>query len=205
MPSSSAGPRPATSSRTPNIDRVAREGVLFRNAFVNAPSCTPCRSSILSGRYFFRTGRGAILQGAVWDAAIPSWPAAARARPATSSASRSRSGARARRPTRLSAATSSPTRRPATSSIASPNNATSMVKDGMTFDAARARMLAEVRGNFQAFLKERPKDQPFCYWFGPTLTHRSWAKGLRQGPVGHRSRVAQGQAAQVPARRARDP
>ena len=37
--------------QTPNVDRVAREGVLFRNAFVNAPSCTPCRSSLLSGRY----------------------------------------------------------------------------------------------------------------------------------------------------------
>src|SRR5947209_157794 len=49
--------------QTPNIDRVAQNGVLFRRAFVNAPSCTPCRSSLLSGRYFFRTGRGAILQG----------------------------------------------------------------------------------------------------------------------------------------------
>ncbi|MEI6687398.1 MAG: sulfatase-like hydrolase/transferase, partial [Planctomycetota bacterium] len=29
--------------KTPNIDRVAREGVLFKNAFVNSPSCTPCR------------------------------------------------------------------------------------------------------------------------------------------------------------------
>jgi arylsulfatase A-like enzyme len=60
--------------KTPNIDRVAREGVIFRNAFVNAPSCTPCRSALLSGQYFFRTGRGAILQGATWDTTIPSFP-----------------------------------------------------------------------------------------------------------------------------------
>ena len=60
--------------RTPHFDRLARDGVLFRNAFVNAPSCTPCRSSLLSGQYFWRTGRGAILQGAVWDETIPSWP-----------------------------------------------------------------------------------------------------------------------------------
>src|SRR5580658_9375569 len=60
--------------KTPNIDRMAREGVLFKNAFVTAPSCTPCRSSLLSGQYFFRTGRGAILQGAVWDSTIPSYP-----------------------------------------------------------------------------------------------------------------------------------
>src|SRR5688572_5301584 len=40
--------------RTPNFDRLASRGVLFRNAFVNAPSCTPCRSSLLSGQYFWR-------------------------------------------------------------------------------------------------------------------------------------------------------
>src|SRR5512133_3402505 len=60
--------------RTPNFDRVASEGVLFRNAHVTAPSCTPCRSSLLSGQYFWRTGRGAILLGAVWDPAIPAFP-----------------------------------------------------------------------------------------------------------------------------------
>jgi len=60
--------------RTPNFDRIARQGALFNNAFVNAPSCTPCRSSLLSGQYFYRTGRGAILQGAVWDSGIPSYP-----------------------------------------------------------------------------------------------------------------------------------
>jgi arylsulfatase A-like enzyme len=59
---------------TPNIDRIAKDGVLFRNAFVNAPSCTPCRSSLLSGRYFFNCDRGAILTGAVWNDSIPSYP-----------------------------------------------------------------------------------------------------------------------------------
>src|SRR5688572_21877021 len=67
-------PSPNQVVKTPHVDRVAGRGVLFRNAFVNAPSCTPCRSALLSGRYFFATGRGAILQGAVWDPAIPSFP-----------------------------------------------------------------------------------------------------------------------------------
>src|SRR5829696_6997186 len=36
--------------KTPNFDRVAREGVLFKNAFTSNPKCSPCRASILTGR-----------------------------------------------------------------------------------------------------------------------------------------------------------
>ena len=90
--------------KTPNIDSVAARGALFRNAFVPAPSCTPCRSSLLSGRYFFNTGRGAILNGAVWDETIPAFPLLSSATPATTSARWRRCGAPARRPTRRSEA-----------------------------------------------------------------------------------------------------
>lgn len=47
---------------TPNIDRVAREGVLFRNAFMGVSSCTPSRASMASGCYFWRCGTRAFLQ-----------------------------------------------------------------------------------------------------------------------------------------------
>lgn len=56
----------------------AKEGVLFTNAHVSAPSCTPCRSAILTGQHFWRTNTGSILQGAVYDATIPSFPVALR-------------------------------------------------------------------------------------------------------------------------------
>lgn len=36
--------------KTPTFDRVAREGVLFENAFTSNPKCCPCRASIVAGR-----------------------------------------------------------------------------------------------------------------------------------------------------------
>ena len=49
--------------KTPTFDRVAREGVLFENAFVSAPSCTPSRSAIVTGQWHWRLEQG----GNLWS------------------------------------------------------------------------------------------------------------------------------------------
>lgn len=41
---------------SPNIDRLAKEGVLFGQAFANAPQCATSRLSILSGKYCHHNG-----------------------------------------------------------------------------------------------------------------------------------------------------
>ncbi|HEY2934616.1 MAG TPA: sulfatase [Acidobacteriota bacterium] len=42
--------------RTPNIDRIGREGALFRNFFVVIPLCSPSRASFLTGQYPHKHG-----------------------------------------------------------------------------------------------------------------------------------------------------
>ena len=41
---------------TPYIDELAREGVLFKDAYVTAPICAPSRAGLLTGRYQQRFG-----------------------------------------------------------------------------------------------------------------------------------------------------
>lgn len=42
--------------RTPHLDRLASQGVLFRNTFANTPVCCPARANILTGKYAHRNG-----------------------------------------------------------------------------------------------------------------------------------------------------
>jgi len=165
--------------QTPNIDRLAARGVLFRNAHVNAPSCTPCRSAVLSGQYFWRTGRGAILLGAIWDDAIPAYPLLLRdagyhigktykvwgpGTPADApyggqQHAYQRAGGRFNQFSQ---------------------NVTRLVGQGRALEASKQELYAEVRANFEACLAARQPGQPFCYWFGPTNTHRKWTRGSGQ-------------------------
>jgi len=42
--------------KTPNIDRIGKEGVLFRNAFMTTPLCSPSRAGFLTGQYAHTNG-----------------------------------------------------------------------------------------------------------------------------------------------------
>jgi arylsulfatase A-like enzyme len=171
-----AKPGISSAVKTPNIDSVAARGVLFRNAFVPAPSCTPCRSSLLSGRYFFNTGRGAILNGAVWDESIPSFPLLLR-----DGGYDIGKMAKVWSPGTPADAPIGQQKYAFQKSGMGFNNfseeATAAVKGGKTVEQARADLLAQVEGNFGSFLKSRDGKKPFFFWFGPTNVHRKWIKG----------------------------
>jgi arylsulfatase A-like enzyme len=55
---------PETKVPTPNIDRLARDGMLFSDAHSPSTVCTPTRYSILTGRMAFRTGMRGVFTGA---------------------------------------------------------------------------------------------------------------------------------------------
>ncbi len=45
------GPYGVQTVQTPNLDRMARQGVLFQNNFCVSPGCSPSRATIMTGRY----------------------------------------------------------------------------------------------------------------------------------------------------------
>lgn len=84
-----------TAIETPNVDRLAADGVKFTNAFVTAPVCSTCRSAFITGMYqtsigahHHRSGRGelkihlpegiklvpALFQEAGYYTSISGWP-----------------------------------------------------------------------------------------------------------------------------------
>lgn len=161
---------------TPNVDRVANEGVLFRNAFVNAPSCTPCRSSLFSGRYFFNCNRGAILQGAEWDTSIPVYPLMLRDIGYSIGKSYKVWG-----PGTPEDAPFGGQKFAYEKAGRAPNNfseeVTLRIEKGMPLAKAQKEVLDQVRCNFNEFLAARANGKPWHYYFGPTNTHRTWIKG----------------------------
>ena len=72
----------ATAVHTPNIDRLAREGLVLTDGHATASTCTPSRYSILTGRYSFREPKARVLPGdapLLFPAASPTLPSVLRA------------------------------------------------------------------------------------------------------------------------------
>ena len=161
---------------TPAFDRLAHEGVRFLNAHVNAPSCTPSRSALFSGKYFYQTGQGSILYPSFWDLAIPSFPllleesgyrigftykawSPGRNPDAPIGGDRTRFDGAGERFNQFGL------------------NVTQMVAAGQDLEAAKEEVYAEVLKNFEMFLaaaKNCPEEsaKPFLYFLGPRNTHR---------------------------------
>jgi arylsulfatase A-like enzyme len=152
---------------TPNIDRLAREGMRFDRAFVTASSCSPSRASTLTGRYPHNTGAEELhwtlppgqvtfverLRAAgYWTAAAGKWQLG--------------DGAK---------------RRFDVVREADPS--------GFMLGTVKGRMTAEGPGAVQSgcdqwvpVLRDRPKDRPFFLWLAALDPHRDYQEGAIRRP-----------------------
>jgi N-sulfoglucosamine sulfohydrolase len=152
--------------KTPGFDRVAREGVLFKNCFTSNPKCSPCRASILTGRNTWQLNE-AVSHGGLFPAGFEVYPDLLEKAGYSVGLTGKGWG-----PGDFKTAAKR-TRNPA----------------GPSFDELKSQPPAsgigknDYSGNFTAFLDQRPKDKPFCFWMGFTEPHRAyeWKSGVRLG------------------------
>lgn len=161
-----AGAYGSTWVKTPNFDRVAREGILFRNAFTSNPKCSPCRASILTGRNSWQLEE-AVSHNGYFPAGFEVYPDLLEKSGYTVGLTGKGWGPGDFR------TLAQRTRNPA----------------GPSFDAHRSSPPTTAIGrldyakNFESFLEQRPKGKPFSFWMGFQEPHRAYEldSGVRLG------------------------
>jgi N-sulfoglucosamine sulfohydrolase len=167
--------------KTPNIDRLAKEGVRFNNAFFDCPQCTPSRAAIASGSYFWRCGSNAFLNGTDWQdktknsnppdpfTSLPRFPSLlAKAGYATAKS--------------FKTIDFKPTI-PGTAGFHSYLRYGIHVSAGKSASEKQTRRQAvidQTRESLQNVLTHCPPEKPFFYVFGPINTHRPFVPGSGQ-------------------------
>jgi N-sulfoglucosamine sulfohydrolase len=156
---------------TPNIDRLAGEGVLFRNAFMNVASCTPSRASIVTGCYFWRLGQNAFHRpDPGWEETTdPGW-----ALPGLGSLLQLQNYFLGSSGKTLNRHWFRATRAPF--DIYKPRYS-EWVPTQPNRATAEKELEAIFRGSVTSMLAKRKKGQPFCHIIGPISAHRPFSKG----------------------------
>ena len=153
------GANGASQVQTPAFDRVAREGIRFTHAFCDAPTCGPSRSAILTGQHIWRLEEAGNIHSTL-PAKFTTYPELLQKAGYTIgftgkgwSPGRLEPGGRTTNPA------------------------------GAEFNKRRVkppfRAMAnkDYAGNFDVFLDQVPKDQPFCFWLGTHEPHRGYEQG----------------------------
>lgn len=133
--------------KTPVFDRICREGVQFRNAYVTAPSCTPSRASVLTGQWPWRLGEGANLAGTL-PAKYPVYP----------------------------------------DLLEAAGYHVGFIGKGWgpgndTAGGRKRNPAGKLYSSFDDFMAARPKDAPFCLWFGSHDPHRPYKPDQYKGVI----------------------
>jgi N-sulfoglucosamine sulfohydrolase len=134
-------------ARTPRIDALAAKGMRFTEAYLTASSCSPSRSSIITGRYPHNLGPAAELHQPI-AANIPWLPAVLREHGYYTAV------VGKNHMTRENAKVGAET--------------WDLIDPGVTPDnhGAEAKWVQTI--------EQRPKDKPFFFWFAAVDAHRGW-------------------------------
>ena len=145
--------------KTPAFDRMAREGILFMNAFASNPTCALSRGSVLTGQAFYRLEEGASNWGLL-DRKFAVFPdMLARAGYAIGQTGKG----------------CQPADWVAAGRKYDPA--------GPFFNQRRCKPpttgidRCDYAGNFQDFLRSRKPGQPFYFWYGGVEPHRPYEVG----------------------------
>lgn len=144
--------------RTPAFDRVAREGLLFQRAYTPNAKCAPSRACVLTGRNSWQL-ESAGNHGGHYPAGYTTFMEALGRHGyhvgfTGKGWAPGDPGRIDGRPRELTG--------PAFDTLRTPPPTTAM----SSIDYA---------ANFAAFLREKPRDRPFCFWFGALEPHRPYA------------------------------
>jgi arylsulfatase A-like enzyme len=143
--------------KTPAFDRVARNGVNFVNAFCSAPSCSPSRAAILTGRNFYELGPGAVLfSGFPEDPTFQDL---------------------LRNHGYFVGYTGKPWGPGFWAGSGRTMDPVGLDYNDLKLEAPKEISDSDYFGNFKAFLQDRPQGQPFSFWFGAREPHLPYAFG----------------------------
>ncbi len=140
--------------KTPAFDKVAREGILFTNAYCDSPSCGPSRSAILTGQHIWRLEEAGNIHSILPEKFPRYSDLLENAGYVTGSYSKGWSPGKFK-------------------------NDTGWVHSGQSQDNPAGKKYR----SFKEFFQAKPQDQPFCFWLGSSDAHRGYKlnSGLESG------------------------
>lgn len=155
-----AGAYGYATAKTPAFDRIAKEGILFNNAFAAAPGCSPSRASLLTGRHIWQIEEAGthassfqtkyitytdLLDSAGYHVGFTgkgwgpgNWQISGRTR----------------------------------------NPAGTQYNDIKDENVPEYISKIDYSANFEVFLTDRQPGQPFCFWYGGSEPHRRYKTGI---------------------------
>ena len=148
--------------KTPAFDRVAREGLLFKNAYTPMAKCAPSRAILLTGRHLWQNEEAGNHM-AYFPQKLKSWPETLMDKGWHMGITGKGWGP----------------------GVAHDANGKPRLITGRLFNRRKAQPPTsaisnnDYAANFTDFLEAAPKDAPWCFWYGATEPHRGYE--LRSG------------------------